>query len=122
MLHQLRPCQRVIAWRLLEGRTVTHDELITALYGNDEDGGPDAPKEVCDVYVHHLRRAFAAYGIAIHTVWGRGWYVAAAHLPKMRDLLADELARNHRFPAPPQPPTVGAIQNEAWREVERRYG
>ena len=42
MLRKLTPTERVIAWRLLEGRTVSHDELIEALYSNRADGGPDS--------------------------------------------------------------------------------
>ena len=121
MLRKLTPTERVIAWRLLEGRTVSHDELIEALYSNRADGGPEAPKEVLDIVVPRLRRALAAHGVAIHTVWNRGWNVAQAHIELMRELLADEISRHHRFSASPNP-FIDQIERDACREVEERYG
>lgn len=120
MLRRLTPTERVIAWRLTEGRTVSVDEYTEALYGRRNDGGALTPREVIRQMMWRLEHELRKHDVKIVTVWGRGWNADKPH--HLRDLLADELARNHRFPTPPPAPTVGMVENEAWREVERRYG
>ena len=54
------------------GRLVSHDTMIDAAYGDDEDGGPDCAKTAVGVALHEARLAGAALGFRVDTVWGRG--------------------------------------------------
>ena len=92
---RLSPNLRVLAWRLLEGRVVSKDELIEALYGNCADGGPDDADNCIRVSMSILRLALAPSGVEIGTCWGGGWYLKT-DLAVVRALLADEIDRNVR--------------------------
>lgn len=91
---KLSPLQRVIAWRLTEGRIVSTAELIIAFYGNDPHGGALLAEQVIRNRVCYLRHALAPYGIDIKAAWGVGFSVAEADIPRLRDILGDEIARN----------------------------
>lgn len=82
--------ERVIAWRLVEGRVISLDEIIDALWSDDPDGGPEYARKIVDLSIMKLRRKLASY-ISNECRWGWGWYVPAPQLAKFRDLLVDEI-------------------------------
>lgn len=51
------------------GRVVSKEQLIEHLYSYDEEGSPNA----IEVYVHRLRRKIDCCGVAVRTVYGRGY-------------------------------------------------
>lgn len=100
MTDALRPLhaqERIIAWRLAEGRCVPLAELIGALWGDREDGGAETAERVVHVRLTTLRRALEPLGIGIRNVYRLGWEVAPSDVLRLRDLLADEIARNVRI-------------------------
>lgn len=66
-----RPSHReIILWKLRASPVlVTHDSIIDALWGDDEDGGPYKAKIWISVVINQLRKN----GIIIKTHWGRGY-------------------------------------------------
>ena len=90
---RLSPMLRIMAWRLVEGHVVSKDELIQAVYGGHEDGGPDDALGSINVSMCYLRLALAPSGVEIGTRWGNGWYLKTDPAA-LRALLADEIARN----------------------------
>jgi DNA-binding winged helix-turn-helix (wHTH) protein len=86
------PQQRIIAWRLALQRNVNQNELITALWGNDPDGGPFNAKAIIKTQISHLRQRLRTVNIlTFHTI---GYSVAEQHRSLLLDILADEIARN----------------------------
>jgi len=55
------------------GRTVAKAEIMEALFGDDEDGGP--MDKMIDVRLCQVRKTLPALGIQIETVWGQGYRV-----------------------------------------------
>lgn len=91
---RLSPQQRIVAWRLSEGRLVDVDELIAALYDRHADGGPLTANMIAREMVYRLRGKMRRHGIEIINVRGHGWRVRIDHHERFRTLLADEVARN----------------------------
>jgi two-component system cell cycle response regulator CtrA len=61
----------VIILNMLATRELaTKDALLTALYGDDPDGG--ANEKILDVFILKLRRKLAPRGLHIETAWGQG--------------------------------------------------
>ena len=97
-IQRLGPGLLIVAWRLTEGRCVSPDELIVALYGNREDGGPNQARVVIRELVQYLRRILRPQGIEIWNVHGRGYFVQASQTVLLRSLLAEEIA-SFAYPA-----------------------
>ena len=55
-LERLSPTARVIAWRLTEGRCVSYDEYLDALWRNCPDGGPLWARTIINIKLVELRR------------------------------------------------------------------
>lgn len=91
---KLTPAERVTAWRLAEGRRVSKDELIEALWGGREDGGPLNVHNSIGVRVHRLRIELFAFGIEIGVLYTYGYQVPSHQIAALRAVLADEIARN----------------------------
>jgi DNA-binding response OmpR family regulator len=64
----------VIMHSIVEGRGRKKD-IIEALYGWDERGGPEDPRNIIAVHVSKLRAAFAdaRCPFTIETIWGVGY-------------------------------------------------
>lgn len=60
---------------LAHGDLVTRKELIEAVYGDKEDGGPLDAEPSIKVIIHHLRRE----GWPIRSHWGRGYSLRDVH-------------------------------------------
>lgn len=90
-LARLSPHMRVIAWRLTEGRCVSVGELVQALYGNRQDGGPLYADNGITVRVAHVRQALRPHGITIGVRYGFGWFVQPEDVDRLRALLAGEI-------------------------------
>lgn len=73
--------------RLLEapGVTVTTADLLEALYGDREDGGPDGAEAVLHQYVSRLRRELPAE--AIDTL--RGYRLSCGAVASARAIIED---------------------------------
>jgi two-component system, OmpR family, response regulator len=56
------------------GRVVGKEQLIERLYSYDREAGPNA----IEVYVHRLRRKLDGCGLAVRTVYGRGYMLEHA--------------------------------------------
>lgn len=67
----LTPKEAHVLGELLSHEVCTKDGLMTSLYGDDLDNEPEI--KILDVFVCHLRKKIAAYGIQIITVWGIGY-------------------------------------------------
>jgi len=93
---RLSPSQRVIAWRLVEPRTVSANELVVALWGDRADGGPECTYGAIWSWLFGLRRDLAPLGVEIVNVYGFGWTVPSDQRDALRGILADEIARNTR--------------------------
>lgn len=93
---RLSPSQRVIAWRLVEPRTVSANELVVALWGDRADGGPECTYGPIRSWLFGLRRDLAPLGVEIVNVYGFGWNVPSHQREVLRGILADEIARNTR--------------------------
>jgi hypothetical protein len=93
-----------------QGEIVSQDEITTALWGDDPDGGPDNPIGVIKTVIYQMRR----FGWPIQTYWGRGYMipwreqkapkpvliVSNPHRPEMcaATVILDTLKANtHRF-------------------------
>ena len=97
---RLTPTERIMAWRLLEPRTISIDEYIEALYADRDDGGPlDARGSIC-AQLLRVRNKLRPFGVTLVTQKYHGWYVPADQEPALRALLSVELQQMHRF-APP---------------------
>lgn len=93
---RLSPSQRVIAWRLVEPRLVSMDELIVALWGDRADGGPEYACGSIRKWLFDLRRDLAPFGVEIVNEYGVGWSVSTQQRDLLRGILANEIARNTR--------------------------
>lgn len=93
---RLSPSQRVIAWRLVEPRRVNMSELVSALWGDRADGGPENTYGSVKALLFRLRHDLAQFGVEIVNVHGFGWTVPSEQRDLLRDILADEIARNTR--------------------------
>jgi DNA-binding response OmpR family regulator len=58
-------------------RLVTTNEVVAAMWGDREDGGPEYAVRSIDVGVYHLRRSLAALGVVIERRWGIGYRLFA---------------------------------------------
>jgi DNA-binding response OmpR family regulator len=69
---RLCPGEFIFAVVLLSaaGRTLSRKELMEAMYGDREDGGPLS--KALDVYLCRVRRSLLCIGVRFETVWGRG--------------------------------------------------
>lgn len=56
------------------GKVVSKDQLVERLYSYDRDVGYNA----IEVYVHRLRRKIEGSGLAVRTLYGRGYTLEAA--------------------------------------------
>ena len=102
MIHKpLSSSERIVAWRLSTGRTISHTEFLDALYGTSRPI-PDTASKVVQVRIHAVRHAVRPLGIEIRTFYGIGYMVEAKHLDRFRDLLASEIAANVRIPHHPK--------------------
>ena len=72
----------------------TRDRLMIRIYGYDYTVDP----KTLDVYIFHIRRKIAPFGLSIETVWGRGWMLAAP----VRERIAEAL-RALEAPIDPAP-------------------
>lgn len=78
---QFRIASCIVAAR---GKTVSADAIMEALYGDDPDGGPE--EKTIDVHLCKIRKALPALGIAIETVWGRGYRAVVVAAPAQSKL------------------------------------
>lgn len=72
------PTQAVMITAMLlrsAGSMVSMEAILDRLYGDDRDGGPDAPIEVARNRITTLRRAIKQCGapLDIITIWGAGF-------------------------------------------------
>lgn len=86
--------QRIIAWQLAEGRFVSIEEIVAALYEHRADGGPLTADNCARGLLHKVRGKLAAHGVPIENKLRSGWRVAPLICETLRNLLADEIARN----------------------------
>jgi len=91
---KLTPAERVIAWRLAEGRRIPVDELIGALWGRCEDGGPLYAGKIVQLHMHRLRTVLLSFGIEIGVRYTYGYQVPDHQIAALRSVIADEIARN----------------------------
>lgn len=56
---------------LLKRSIATKEAIHAALYGDDDDGGPD--EKIIDVHICKLRPKISPFGLSIDTVWGQGF-------------------------------------------------
>lgn len=96
MIPRLTPLERVVAWRLSEGRTVSRSELIKALYGDDPEGGPLFAERNIYILIYELRRCLSNEGLSIVTLPRVGWYVDDA--ARLRTALVEELKASPNSP------------------------
>jgi two-component system, cell cycle response regulator CtrA len=69
---------------LLTGRPHTKHQIMDAMY---QDGVDDEPElKIVDVFVCKLRKKLAPYGLAITTLWGRGYVMDAPALARYDEL------------------------------------
>lgn len=54
----------------------TWAEAIDAVWGEQEDGGPDYAYEIVKKYVHHIRRGVKALGVTLENNFGQGYRFA----------------------------------------------
>lgn len=111
MIPRLTPLERVVAWRLSEGRTVSRSELIKALYGDDPEGGPLFAERNVYIIIYELRRCLSNEGLSIVTLPRVGWYVDNAE--RLRAALIEELKA-----APNRPPRRRRRDRKS--QIERR--
>lgn len=74
---QLAPQERTVLNALIKAypRAIRIESIISALYGNDPNGGPDDPNQVIRVRIMQLRRLLPHYGWNIpKSGAGRGHY------------------------------------------------
>lgn len=100
---RLSPQQRIVAWRLLEGRVIPYGELIEALWGDDEGGGSEWADNSVKVIAYRLRKWFEPHGVQLSTVRGFGISLRDDQLEPAGDLLALEIAVNHKWPRADRP-------------------
>ena len=53
------------------GRVVSKEQLVEQLYNFDEDVGHNT----IEVYVHRVRKKLAGAGVAVRTLYGRGYMI-----------------------------------------------
>jgi hypothetical protein len=87
--HKLTPIQRIIGWRMTEGRLVSGDEIYGAVWGNDCNGGPMDLQRTIGVHMVGLRAWCGERNIRIHNRKCIGWIVDDAD--GLRAALASEL-------------------------------
>lgn len=61
---------------LLERELATTDAIMAAIYRNL--GKDEADPKIVDVFICKIRKKLRPYGVAIETVWGRGYGIPAA--------------------------------------------
>jgi hypothetical protein len=86
--------ERIVAWRLATQGRATLAELIVALWGNREDGGPEYAAEMIRKIMHFLRGKFEPHGIEIEGGRTLGYFVTSERKAPMIELLAAEIALN----------------------------
>lgn len=68
--------QEVIVMGVLLARELaTKQAIMTALYSGRIDDG--AEEKMVDVFICKIRKKLKPFGVAIETVWGRGYQVSA---------------------------------------------
>lgn len=81
--------QSVLLEALRRGYPVSMPRLVTLVYGDRTDGGPDDPSGTISVQICKLRARLAPHGIVIVTVGRDGGYmVRPADLERLAHLLA----------------------------------
>lgn len=61
---------------LLKRELVTKQQALDALYG-DRPESDEAEIKIVDVFVCKLRKKLKPFGVAVETVWGRGYRMSA---------------------------------------------
>jgi len=92
MAKHLRPIERIIGWRLIEGGTLSRGALVHAAYGGRADGGPVTADKCAYLYIHRFRLWAAEIGVPIKTLTCYGWSIAHDDIERLRDALALEIA------------------------------
>lgn len=70
----------------------TKGQIMTALYADRTDDPPEI--KIVDVFVCKLRRKLKPFGIAILTLWGRGYALEPAARAAVRAAIADDEAED----------------------------
>lgn len=68
------------------GRLMSKERLHDQIYGDDPDGGPEL--KIVDVFICKLRKKLTPYGVAIETIWGRGYRMTAQTKARVQALIA----------------------------------
>jgi hypothetical protein len=89
-LERLTAVERIIAWRLAEGRRISKPEFVAAIWGYDR--APVNIDKSLGVPMFNLRRKLHRHGIEIATMQSCGWLCSAPNA--LRNLLAAEIKRN----------------------------
>lgn len=90
-IEKLTPQQRIVGWRLALQPFVSHGELIAALWGGREDGGPENTQKIIHTTVYHIRQRF---GVPVQNYPRFGYVVRDVHRRRLLDALAAEIAAN----------------------------
>lgn len=89
-LHLSAKEETLLAALMLRPQLATKNFLHHALYGLDPSGG--AEPKIVDVFLCKIRRKLEPHGIAIETMWGKGYALPAASLARIAEMKAQELA------------------------------
>lgn len=81
-----------IMWRR---KAINSDDLVSAVYADDVNGGPENARSSVSVMMMHLRRQIAPFGITIESSNGRG----AHYVIKFSNIAAPEYRRGSRIVA-----------------------
>ena len=70
---QLTPSEERVFGALLNRELASKETIMAALYA--DRGADEAEIKIVDVLVCKLRRKLRPFGVAIHTSWGRGYFL-----------------------------------------------
>lgn len=83
----LTPSQIRILGVLLVRTMVTHSQFYTVLY---EGRDVDITGNTLKVFISHMRKKLAPYGIKINTIWGQGFCMTEGSKDLLRALMAKD--------------------------------
>lgn len=93
----LSPNEEKVLAALMARDICSRDHLMTMLYGDRIDDPPD-PK-IVDVLVCKLRAKLEPFGVAIETLWARGYMLKPAAKDVVRRMMEAERSSDVRAPA-----------------------
>lgn len=86
----LTPKQARVLGVLMKRNVATKETIVAALYGHISCDREIPGQKIVDVFICHMRKKLATFGIQIKTVWGDGYALSNGDKEKINHIVGQE--------------------------------